>query len=171
MLPQYINEIIDALNEGSMPTMADSEYVLAEYVNHGMTFPQMQMTLERLKNEGYIPIIAHMERYYDLVYDIAAAKKLHEEGCYIQINVYSLINGETEKIRNFAKELLDAGIVDFIGSDAHRTYYRPPNISKGIRALYENYDKDYVDRMVYRNAEELILGEDTSMYINSTRDY
>jgi tyrosine-protein phosphatase YwqE len=158
MLPQYINEIIDALNEGSMPTMADSEYVLAEYVNHGMTFPQMQMTLERLKKEGYIPIIAHMERYYDLVPDIAAAKKLHDEGCYIQINVYSLINGETEKIRNFAKELLDAGIVDFIGSDAHRTYYRPPNISKGIRALYENYDKDYVDRMVYRNVEGLILG-------------
>jgi protein-tyrosine phosphatase len=158
MLPQYINEIIDALNEGSMPTMAGSEYVLAEYVNHGMTFPQMQMTLERLKNEGYIPIIAHMERYYDLVPDIAAAKKLHDEGCYIQINVYSLINGETEKIRNFAKELLDAGIVDFIGSDAHRTYYRPPNISKGIRALYENYDKDYVDRMVYRNVEGVVLG-------------
>jgi ADP-ribosylglycohydrolase/tyrosine-protein phosphatase YwqE len=160
MLPQYIDKIINALNDGSMPTMADSEYVLAEYVNHGMTFSQMQMTLERLKKEGYIPIIAHMERYYNLVPDIAAAKRLHDEGCYIQINVYSLTDGETEKIRNRAKELLDAGIVDFIGSDAHRTYHRPPNISRGIRTLYENYDKDYVDRMVYRNVEELILGED-----------
>jgi protein-tyrosine phosphatase len=101
-----------------------------------------------------------MERYYDLVPDIAEAKKLHEEGCYIQINAYSLTDGETEKIRNRAKELLDAGIVDFIGSDAHRTYHRPPNISRGIHTLYENYDKDYVDRMVYRNVEELILGED-----------
>jgi tyrosine-protein phosphatase YwqE/ADP-ribosylglycohydrolase len=160
MLPQYINEIMDALNDGSMPTMADSEYVLAEYVNHGMTFSQMQMTLERLKKDGYIPIIAHMERYYDLVPDIAAAKKLHDAGCYIQINAYSLTDGETEKIRNWTKELLDAGIVDFIGSDAHRTYHRPPNISRGIRILYENYDKDYVDRMVYRNVKELILGED-----------
>jgi ADP-ribosylglycohydrolase/tyrosine-protein phosphatase YwqE len=160
MLPQYINEIMDALGDGTMPTMADSEYVLAEYVNRGMTFSQMQMTLERLKKEGYIPIIAHMERYYNLVPDIAAAKKLHDEGCYIQINAYSLTDGETGKIRKRAKELLDAGIVDFIGSDAHRTYHRPPNISRGIRTLYENYDKDYVDRMVYRNAEELILGED-----------
>jgi protein-tyrosine phosphatase len=101
-----------------------------------------------------------MERYYDLVPNIAAAKKLHEEGCYIQINAYSLTDGETEKIRKRAKELLDAGIVDFIGSDAHRTYHRPPNISHGIHTLYENYDKDYVDRIVYRNVEELILDED-----------
>jgi ADP-ribosylglycohydrolase/tyrosine-protein phosphatase YwqE len=162
MLPQYIDEIMKALDAGTMPTMADTEYVLAEYVNQGMTFSQMQMTLERLKKGGYIPIIAHMERYYDLVPDVAAAKKLHDEGCYIQINVYSLTDGETENIRNRAKELLDAGIVDFIGSDAHRTYHRPPNISRGIRTLYENYDKEYVDRMVYRNVEELILGEDIS---------
>jgi tyrosine-protein phosphatase YwqE len=160
MLPQFINEIIKALDAGTLPTMADTEYVLAEYVNQGMTFSQMQMTLGCLKKEGYIPIIAHMERYYDLVPDIAEAKKLHEEGCCIQINAYSLTDGETEKIRNRAKELLDAGIVDFIGSDAHRTYHRPPNISRGIHTLYENYDKDYVDRMVYRNVEELILGED-----------
>jgi ADP-ribosylglycohydrolase/tyrosine-protein phosphatase YwqE len=160
MLPQYIDRIIEALNDGSMPTMADSEYVLAEYVNHGMTFSQMQMTLERLKKEGYIPIIAHMERYFDLVPDIKAAKMLHDSGCYIQINAYSLTDGETGKIRKRAKALLDAGIVDFIGSDAHRTYHRPPNISRGIRALYENYDKEYVDRMVYRNVEDLILGED-----------
>jgi protein-tyrosine phosphatase len=159
MLPQYINEILDALNSGTMPTLADSAYVLAEYVDRGMTFSQMQVTLERLKNEGYIPIIAHMERYCELVPDIASAKKLHDEGCYIQINVYSLTDGETKEFRTCAKELLDAGIVDFIGSDAHRTYYRPPNISRGIRTLYENYDKDYVDRMVYRNVERLILGQ------------
>jgi ADP-ribosylglycohydrolase/tyrosine-protein phosphatase YwqE len=158
MLPQHIDEIIDALNAGTMPTMADTEYVLAEYVNQGMTFSQMQMTLERLKKGGYIPIIAHMERYYDLVPDIAAAKKLHDDGCYIQINADSFTDGETEKIRNWTKELLDAGIVDFIGSDAHRTYQRPPNIRRGVQILYEHYDKDYVDRIVYRNAEELILG-------------
>jgi tyrosine-protein phosphatase YwqE len=160
MLPQYIDNIIDALNHGTMPTMADSEYVLAEYANHGMTFSQMQMTLERLKKEGYIPIIAHMERYYDLVPDIAAAKKLHDAGCYIQVNAYSLTSGETEKISSRAKALFDAGLVDFIGSDAHRTYHRPPNIRRGIRTLYENYDRDDVDRIVYRNAAELILGED-----------
>jgi tyrosine-protein phosphatase YwqE/ADP-ribosylglycohydrolase len=160
MLPNFIDDIIEALNDGTMPTMADSEYVLAEYVNHGMSFLQMRMSLARLKKEGYIPIIAHMERYYDLVPNIAVAKELHEDGCYIQINAYSLTDGETEKIRNRAKELLDAGIVDFIGSDAHRTYHRPPNIRRGIQALYKNYDKDYVDRMVYRNVEELILGDE-----------
>jgi tyrosine-protein phosphatase YwqE/ADP-ribosylglycohydrolase len=159
MLPQYIDEIMNALDAGTMPTMADSAYVLVEYVDFVMTFSDMKMTLDCLKEKGYIPIIAHMERYYDLVSDIEAAKKLHDEGCYIQINAYSLTDGETEEIRKRAKELLDAGIVDFIGSDAHQICHRPPNISRGIRMLYENYDKDYVDRMVYRNVEEMILGE------------
>jgi protein-tyrosine phosphatase len=159
MIPFCIDETIDALLERTMPTMADTRYVLVEYVNSAMKFSDMEMTLDCLKEQGFIPIIAHMERYYDLVPNIAVAKELHEKGCYIQINVYSLTDGETERSRNRAKELLDAGIVDFIGSDAHRTYHRPPNIRRGIQALYKNYDKDYVDRMVYRNVEELILGD------------
>jgi protein-tyrosine phosphatase len=158
---------ISICTQYQVPTMADSECILVEYVNFAMKYSDMKMTLDCLREQGFIPIIAHMERYYALVLDIAAAKALHDDGCYIQINAYSVTDGETEQIRNRAKELLDAGIVDFIGSDAHRTYHRPPNISRGIRTLYENYDKDYVDRMVYKNVEDLILGKDIMRSTNS----
>jgi hypothetical protein len=42
-----------------------------------------------------------------------------------------------------------AEYVDFIGSDAHRTNYRPSHLIRGMRELYKNYDKEYVDRIVY----------------------
>jgi protein-tyrosine phosphatase len=115
----------------------------------------MESNLDRLLNEGYIPIIAHMERYYNLVPDIEAAKKLHDRGCYIQINTYSVYGESSNAIRKWTDELLEAGIVDFIGSDAHRTYHHPPMMLQ--EELYRRYGREYIDKMVFGNVEELIL--------------
>jgi ADP-ribosylglycohydrolase/tyrosine-protein phosphatase YwqE len=164
MLPEYVDRIIEMLNDGTMPTLADSEYVLAEYVNNYMDFEDMESSLDRLLSEGYIPIIAHMERYYNLVPDIEAAKKLHDKGCYIQINAYSVYGESSKAIRKWTDELLEAGIVDFIGSDAHRTYHRPPMLLQGVKELYRRYDKEYIDKMVFGNVEELILGRQNDLY-------
>lgn len=47
--------------------------------------------------------------------------------------------------------------VDFTGTDAHRMDHRPPVFDEGIRYLYENYDRDYIDLILSGNAAEKIL--------------
>lgn len=158
MLPTEMENIISMLDKRIMPTLADSEYVLAEYMNGFLiTYEDIMDSIKKLKESGYIPIVAHVERYYTVIPDIEAARKLHDMGCYFQINAFSIAEESNPAIRKRTEELLEAGIVDFIGSDAHRTNHRPPMLIRGVKELYKKYDKDYVDKMVYRNAEELIL--------------
>lgn len=160
MLPDEMDAIMQMLEDKTMPTLAGTNYVLAEYIDgFFITYEDILSSIKRLKEAGYIPIIAHVERYYTVIPDIKAAKKLHDEGCYFQINAYSIVEDSDPEVIKRTKELLDAGLVDFIGSDAHRTYHRPPMVIMGIKHLYKNYDKEYVDKIVFRNVEKLILGE------------
>lgn len=160
MLPSEMDAIIKMLDDGTMPTLADSEYVLAEYVDgYFVTYEDILDSIKRLKEVGYIPIVAHVERYYTVIPDIEAAKKLHDLGCYFQINAYSIMEDADPVIRERVAELLEEGLVDFIGSDAHRTYHRPPMLIRGVKVLYKHYDKEYVDKMVFKNVEDLILRE------------
>lgn len=160
MLPTEMDHVMSMLDDGIMPTLADTEYVLAEYVDgYLLEYEDILNSIQRLIATGYIPIVAHVERYYSVIPNIEAAKKLHDLGCYFQINAYSVVEEAEKAIRERATELLEAGLVDFIGSDAHRTYYRPPMLIRGVKELYKKYDKEYVDRMVYKNVDELILTE------------
>jgi len=73
----------------------------------------------RLLQKGYIPVLAHPERYIYLHNNIEAYKELKALGVLFQINAKSLYNN-SKKDCKIAKKLISLGLVDFIGSDAHR---------------------------------------------------
>ena len=109
---------------------------------------------------SFTPIIAHAERYDCLKYDVSAYNELKHRRIPIQINAYSLVEEKNTFRREFARQLLKDKMVMFIGSDAHRTTHRPPNVKSGIDYIYENCDKDYADAVCYKNAEHYLFGTD-----------
>ena len=119
------------LKEGIIPSMNGTKYVLSEF--YWPTKEEMRYCLGELLREGWIPIVAHMERYRCV--DLAFAKELKQMGCKIQINVYSVFEEEKESTKARARMLLDNRLVDFVGSDAHRTDHRPVNVESGIKYL------------------------------------
>ena len=65
---------------------------------------------------GYTPIIAHVERYREVLKKPSILSRLIDVGCLIQVNARAF----TEKReRKFAFALLKHGFVHCIGSDAH----------------------------------------------------
>ena len=122
-----------------------------------MSFEDIYNSVKRLKEAGYNPIIAHVERYYHVIPDIEAAKNLHDLGCWFQINAYSVAEESDSDIRERTAGLLQENLVDFIGSDAHRSNHRPPMISTGVQFLYDNYAQDYVDGILYWNVEKMLM--------------
>lgn len=76
--------------------------------------------LFRIGTQGYIPIIAHPERYayYHNRFDIFSEFK--KKGCLLQLNALSLSPHYGEQIQKTAFKLLEAGLYDFIGLDTHR---------------------------------------------------
>lgn len=53
--------------------------------------------------------------------------------------------------------LVKRKLVDFLGSDGHRTNHRPPSVDRGLNFLYNHFDLDYINQIVFRNAELLLF--------------
>ena len=150
-----VDACIRKLNDGRYPTLAGSRYVLTEFYPDE-TPDDMVNCVERIATAGYVPAIAHAERYRKITLpDIRALKNL---GAMIQINAYSIANEQNARTIQLANECLTKRMVDFIGSDAHRLDHRPPLIEDGINALVEHYSKDYAKRVIMLNPQFYFFG-------------
>ena len=73
-----------------------------------------------LKSNGYIPVLAHFERYPYYHGDLNFVKSLREQGVKIQLNLVSFSGRYGKSVTKQAKALVNAGLVDVVGSDCHR---------------------------------------------------
>lgn len=101
---------------------------------------------------GLVPVFAHIERYQCLLQDNSLVQELKDLGVEFQVNASSII-GEGGSVRkSFTRKALKEQLVDYLGTDAHHLYTRPPKIEKCVQFLYHKYDKEYVERLLYGNA-------------------
>lgn len=61
-----------------------------------------------------------------------------------------------DAIQNWTRRLVLERKVDFLGTDAHRTYHRPPSAEMGLKWLYENTALEYADAISWGNAQGLL---------------
>ena len=95
--------------------------------------------LDRMLSTGYRPLIAHPERYHYM--DKSDYRRLHEMGCFLQMNLPSIVGFYGESVRARAIDLLDKGWYRMVGSDCHRF--------RAIRAQYNARElkKDTVKKL------------------------
>ena len=151
--PVDMKYIISDLASGIIPTMNKTEFVLVEFEQGIKNYNEIKQCADQLINNGYIPVIAHIERY-DL--SISEVKKLREIGCIMQVNYYSIFDEAKSTIKNRARSLLNLKYVDVLGSDAHRLKHRPPVISNGVDYLVNHYDNQYVNLLLHNNSERFL---------------
>lgn len=72
-----------------------------------------------LKVRGYQPILAHPERYNFYHKRDGIFKELKDAGCLLQLNLLSVSGYYGPNIRSTALRLLQQGLYDFAGTDAH----------------------------------------------------
>ena len=98
-------------------TLKDN-YVLVEmsYLN-----PPMQLfnIIFDLQVAGYIPVLAHPERYNFYHNNFEEYKKLKNAGCLFQLNLLSTVGYYGKNITEIAQKLLQNNLIDFVGSDIH----------------------------------------------------
>lgn len=148
-----MRSVLAGLESGKYPTMNGTKFVLIEFSQ--WVIPENSTPcVEALVNAGYTPIIAHMERYQYLRGNMALVDGFWELGAEIQINAYSLFEEMEDSTRKWAQQLVLERKVDFLGTDAHRTYHRPPSAEMGLKWLYENTDSEYADAISWGNAQQ-----------------
>ena len=156
LFPDTAEERTEALLAGRYPTMNGTRFVLTEFDPEGFTAEDAAFCVRTLRSAGFLPIVAHAERYRFTTADSAAALKAL--GARIQINVYSIVNERKQWIRDNAAALLSEGLADFLGTDAHRTDHRPPAAAEGIAALRRLYGEDCARLLCRENPQKLLIG-------------
>jgi protein-tyrosine phosphatase len=98
-------------------TLKDN-YVLVEmsYINAPI---QLYSILFDLQVAGYIPVLAHPERYLFYHNNFNEYAKLKKAGCLFQLNLLAVVGYYGGNIATIAEQLLQKGMYDFVGSDVH----------------------------------------------------
>lgn len=94
--------------------------------------------LGRLRDAGWIPVVAHPERYAGIESGLSVVRAWKEAGAYLQCNYGSLAGQYGTEPREMAFRLLAAGLVDYLSSDfhGHRHYMlRLEPAAEALRAL------------------------------------
>ena len=153
---QRMDAVIAALKAGKYPSMNDTKYVLTEF-SPWVKPEEAKSCAQALLDNGWRPIVAHTERYESLRGLPEMTDQFRGMGCLIQINAYSVVEESNAAIRQWARHLLEWKQVDFLGTDTHRTYHRPPSAKMGLRWLYENCERDYANAIACGNAQRLLM--------------
>lgn len=153
---EYMEDILYGLEIGVFLPFGDSKFVLTELYPDA-TPQEARLIVESLIGAGWKPILAHVERYPAL-FEGQTLQELIHLGAMIQVNLYSLEEEINESVKERARHLVNNRLAHFVGSDSHRTNYRPPEYQTGIQYLAANCSKEYCEKIFYLNAEELIVG-------------
>ena len=151
-----MGRILQDLQNGRIPSMNGTRYVMAEFDVYEVDIDDARYCLNSYLEKGWIPIIAHAERYCWTFASVENIRILKDMGCLVQVNYYDLIEEPNHDIRTCAQELLKAELVDMMGSDAHRTNHRPPKLVRGARYIRQNCRAEYAEDVLWRNVEKYL---------------
>lgn len=107
-----------ALKDANKLRPLDSKHILVEN-----SFIQPLWNLDELifelKLKGFIPILAHPERYSYYHMNKKEYTHLHESECNFQVNILSFAGCYGKTVQEVCYWLLEKGYVDYMGSDLH----------------------------------------------------
>ena len=112
-----------------------------------------------LRLKGVVPILAHPERYPELMANTEKLLTWRREGLLLQCNAGSFAGRFGEAAERAAKLLLKNHLVDFIGSDAHRDVGRDTDMRAGAQVIRDIAGEEELQRIAVENPKRVIHGE------------
>lgn len=98
--------------------LAGGRFVLVEFPYFTVP-PRSTRVIVAIRERGWIPVIAHPERYRDIESDTALVEEWRAVGAYLQVNGPSLTGRYGPAARSAATLLLERGWIDYLSSDYH----------------------------------------------------
>lgn len=144
----FRQDAADMLKSGQLLTLAESDYALIEF-STSVSKKQVKTAVGQIQMAGYMPVIAHVERYEELIGAYDFIEELAGAGVYFQVNASSVIGEMGGTRKRFIKKLIKNDWVHFIGTDAHDTKYRAPLMEKCAAYLRKKFDDDVAELLLY----------------------
>ena len=150
----YDGDVLDLLERGGILTIADSRYVLTEFLPSA-PYSYIQGAVRELSLAGYKPILAHAERYLylrekDRVYEI------RKQGAYIQVNIRRVGGKWYDGTTRWCRKMLRRRKIDFLGTDMHNIRGRRPETGAVMEWMQKHLSSSYLCKILYRNQEKVL---------------
>ena len=110
----------------------------------------------RLISHGYIPVIAHVERYKCLQKKPQLCVELSDMGAFIQVNADSILGLDGFRIKQLCKKMLSHEWIDIVGSDAHDMTERVSHMQLCKEHIEKKYGVEYAEYLFIRNPMRII---------------
>lgn len=98
--------------------LAGTRFVLVEFSAFRLP-PYGGRQLSVIRGEGWLPVLAHPERYLGVEQATDRVASWREGGAYFQVNSGSLVGQYGAEAQRAARRMLSLGWVDFLSSDYH----------------------------------------------------
>lgn len=140
--------------DNNVCSINETKYMLIDFGNT-MTDEEVDMAFE-LTIKGFVPVVAHPERYQEIIDKIDRIEKLKEIGCLLQLDIKSLEGIHGNEVKKIAKKLLKAGEYSFVATE---DYSKNKDNSKYLKELLSKTQQD----TFRKNGFKLLRNEEISL--------
>lgn len=151
-----VPNISDTIKNDKFLSLNLSKYILIEFAMHNRPLYIDKLIFE-LCNLGYLPIIAHPERYSYVQDDLSIVSQWQNIGALIQSNYGTLLGKYGSSAQKTLIKLLKNKQVDFMGSDCHSAGSVYDNMFESIKKLNKIVDEEYFEFITKNNAKKILL--------------
>lgn len=142
------DSLAELLRQGKLPTINGSRYLLTEF------FPDTECFTDALENIlglGFIPLVAHPERYIAVCKEPRIVTRWLDMGCHLQLTGGSILGQYGKTVQRTAAFLLKNDLVACVASDAHGVDHRSNFLLDVYDHLSVRYGKQYAMCLMYDN--------------------
>lgn len=143
-------DTVGDLREGRLWTLSGSRYVLVELPYQPWP-TYADAALFDLRLAGYVPILAHPERYTAIQDHPEKMAQLLEHGVLCQVTAGALMLKSGNVVRRTAELLVRHRLAQFIATDAHSPHWRGPDVREALRAAEHLAGEEAVRAMTVDN--------------------
>ena len=144
------------LRQQKLLTLNGSRYPLIEF-DFGTDGEEETEVLRQVIAAGYVPVVAHPERYRCVCQMPQIVNQWKQMGCLFQINRGSLLGRYGLAAREMGMELVHRGFATVVATDAHSPAVRTPRARDVYQLLRDAISPLAAEVLMKHNPEKILL--------------
>ena len=155
---RYEPSCTEHLRQGRCKTLNGTDYLLVDFL-YDEPSDHIMRAVRQILNAGYIPVLAHAERYELFRRDLREVEELRSWGVLIQIDSQSILGGLGRGAKHRSRQILKTRMADLIASDSHNLKSRPPQLRQCYEFVAEHWGHSYADALFTEIPLRILRGE------------
>ncbi len=156
----YHDACTDYLKSGICRSINSGKYVLVDFSSSEDKFAILS-AMKKLISYGYLPILAHAERYRSFGFSVSTIRALKDMGILIQINAPSVIGKNGIRQMHIARRAIAEGLCDLIATDSHNTSDRCSCMTEAASYIEKRYGSAVCRKLTHTTPKMILKNQRT----------